>query len=142
MQNINELLQQDPLAKLIQEDQFIGWTYRIDYDTAIVLTNDLWKSRARGIPHNCFLLAASFDPKKSAETKEAAREVVLLRVVSSAPLPMDDKLVQAKIENLKDRTSSTSGRELDDLTKSELQFGGLECRILGTFYTQAGQLRL
>lgn len=142
MQNINDLLEQDPLAQLIQEDQFIGWTYRTDYDSAVVLTNDLWKARARGIPHNCFLLAAAFNPKKMAETKESAREVVLLRVVGSASLPMDDKLIHAKIENLKERTSSTSGRELDDITKSELQFGGLECRILGTFYTQAGHLRL
>src|SRR5689334_6619717 len=129
MQNVNELLQSDPLAELIQENQFIGWTYRIDYETAIVLTNDLWKSRARGVPHNCFLLATSLDPKKLAETKESGREVILLRVVGASALPMDDKLIHAKIENLKDRTSSTAGRELDDLTKSELQFGGLECRI-------------
>jgi hypothetical protein len=106
------------------------------------LTNDLWKSRARGVPHNCFLLATSIAPDKLAEIKEAALEVVLLRVVGASPLPMGDKLIQAKIENLKDRTSSTAGRELDDLTKSELQFGGLECRILGTFFTQGGKLRL
>jgi len=142
MQNVNELLQQDSLVQLIQPDQFVGWTYRIDYETAIILTNDLWKSRARGVPHNCFLLATSIAPDKLAEIKEAALEVVLLRVVGASPLPMDDKLIQAKIENLKDRTSSTAGRELDDLTKSELQFGGLECRILGTFFNQGGTLRL
>jgi hypothetical protein len=142
MKNINEMLEKDPLARLIQEDQFIGWTFRIDYETAIVLTNDLWKSRALGVPHNCFLLATSLDPKKLADAKEAAREVVLLRVVGSAALPMDDKLIQAKIENLKDRTSSAAHGELDDLTKSELQFGGLECRILGTFFSQGGGLRL
>jgi hypothetical protein len=118
MQNVNELLQQDSLVQLIQPDQFVGWTYRIDYETAIVLTNDLWKSRARGVPHNCFLLATSIAPDKLAEIKEAALEVVLLRVVGASPLPMDDKLIQAKIENLKDRTSSTGGRELDDLTKT------------------------
>jgi hypothetical protein len=142
MQNVNELLQQDSLVQLIQPDQFVGWTYRIDYETAIVLTNDLWKSRAHGVPHNCFLLATSIAPDKLAEIKEAALEVVLLRVVGASPLPLDDKLIHAKIENLKDRTSSTAGRELDDLTKSELQFGGLECRILGTFFTQGGKLRL
>lgn len=142
MQNINDMLSKDPLAQLIQEEQFIGWTFRIDYETAIVLTNDLWKSRAKGIPHNCFLLATALDPKKLADAKEAIREVVLLRVVGSAALPMDDKLIQAKIENLKDRTSTATGRDLDDLTKGELQFGGLECRILGTFFSQDGQLRL
>ena len=138
MKNINEMLEKDPLACLIQEDQFIGWTFRIDYETAIVLTNDLWKSRALGIPHNCFLLATALDPKKLTDAKETAREVVLLRVVGSAALPMDDKLIQAKIENLKDRTSPGPQGELDDLTKGELQFGGLECRILGTVFSQDG----
>jgi len=142
MQNVNEILQKDPLAQLIQGDQFVGWTYRIDYEKAIILTNDLWKSKAKGIPHNCFLLATSLDPTRLAEAKDSAKEVVLLRVVGSTALPMDDKLIQAKIENLKDRTSTNAGRELDDLTKGELQFGGLECRILGTFYTHEGKLRL
>lgn len=142
MKNINEMLEKDPLAQLIQEDQFIGWTFRLDYETAIVLTNDLWKSRAKGIPHNCFLLATAMDQKKLADSKEVDRALVLLRVVGSAALPMDDKLIQAKIENLKDRTSTAAGRELDDLTKGELQFGGLECRILGTFFSHGGELRL
>ena len=74
MQNVNELLQQDSLVQLIQPDQFVGWTYRIDYETAIVLTNDLWKSRARGVPHNCFLLATSIAPDKLAEIKEVVKE--------------------------------------------------------------------
>ena len=142
MKNINEMLEKDPLAQLIQEDQFIGWTFRMDYETAVVLTNDLWKSRAKGVPHNCFLLATALDPKKLTEAKEATREVVLLRVVGSASLPMDDKMIQAKIENLKDRTSTATSGDLDDLTKGELQFGGLECRILGTFYSHGGELRL
>jgi len=142
MKNINEILGKDPLAELIQEDQFIGWTFRIDYETAVVLTNDLWKSRAMGVPHNCFLLATALDPKKLADAKEINKEIALLRVVGSATLPMDDKLIQAKIENLKDRTSTATGGELDDLTKGELQFGGLECRILGTFYSLGGELRL
>jgi hypothetical protein len=142
MKNINALLEKDPLVQLIQEEQFIGWTFRIDYETAIVLTNDLWKFRAKGVPHNCFLLATALDPKRVVGAREVDREVVLLRVVGSAALPMDDKLIQAKIENLKDRTSTSVGRELDDLTKGELQFGGLECRILGTFFSYEGELRL
>ena len=48
----------NPLSSLIQEGQFIGWTCRLDYEQAVVLTCDQWKARARGVPHNCFLLAA------------------------------------------------------------------------------------
>ncbi len=101
MKNITELLEKDPLAQLLQEEQFIGWTFRIDYETAVVLTNDLWKSRAMGVPHNCFLLATAMDPKKLADSKETNREIVLLRVVGSATLPMDDKLIQAKSRTLR-----------------------------------------
>jgi len=60
--NINQIMSNDPLVRLLQAENFIGWTYAIDYDTALVMTNDLWKARVLGIPHNCFLLAATFDP--------------------------------------------------------------------------------
>jgi hypothetical protein len=55
MQNIQQILQSDPLVKLIQKENFIGWVYSIDYDSACVITNDLWKANSLGIPHNCFL---------------------------------------------------------------------------------------
>ena len=55
----------DPLAQLIQEDQFVGWVCQLDYVKAVVVTNDLWKISARGIPLNCFLLATAIDPKTS-----------------------------------------------------------------------------
>ena len=56
-------MQKDPLAQLIQEDQFVGWVFQIDYEKAVVLTNDVWKTQANGIPRNCFLLATSIDPR-------------------------------------------------------------------------------
>jgi hypothetical protein len=46
-------------------------------------------------------------------------------------------LVQSRIEELKRRASETAGAAGD-----ESPFGGLRCRILGTFYNQNGQLRL
>ena len=131
-------MNKDILYQLIQEEQFVGWVSQIDYEKAVVLTNDLWKARARGIPHNCFLLATSLEPGEAADTGE----IVLLRVIGSRPMATDDKLSRARIENLKSRTATTTGRELDDFTKSELQFGSFECRVLGTFYNQQGTLRL
>jgi hypothetical protein len=70
--NADELMPPNPLNQLIQEDQFVGWVCQLDYEKAVVLTNDLWKIRASGIPLNCFLLATAIDPKNPAETKEAA----------------------------------------------------------------------
>jgi hypothetical protein len=144
MQNINTVLQRDFLPQLIQQENFVGWTYGIDYQTALVMTNDLWKSRALGIPHNCFLVAATFDPEKFADVPEEDREVLLLRVIGSAKLPQDDDLVRTKIDFFKERKDifGTNGREIDDITRNELQFGGLQCRILGTFFVSDGELWL
>jgi len=143
MDNINQALKEDLLVKLIQPDFFVGWTYGIDYDTAFVMTNDLWKAKALGIPHNCFLIAASFNPEEFAKVREADREIILLRVIGSAKLPHDDDLVRAKIDHFQERTDVYEvARDFDDITLNQLQFGGLACRVLGTFYTHEGELWL
>lgn len=102
MQNINEVFKQQKLLKLIQIENFVGWVYNIDYDKAHVMTNDLWKSQSSGIPHNCFLVAATFNPERFSQTAEEEREVILLRVVGSAKLPQDDDLIRTKIDNYQD----------------------------------------
>jgi len=125
----------NPLPNLIQPDNFIGWIYQIGYENAKIMTNDIWKAQANGVPHNSFLLAAAFDPTRYSSATEAQKEVILLRVVGSAHLPMDDDLVITKIEHFQERADSIVGSaELDDLTRNQMQFSGLECRILGTFY--------
>jgi len=91
MHHLKETPAADPLAALIQEGQFIGWTCRLDYEKAVVLTHDLWKARARGVPLNCFLLATAADFKKADGPEKPAREIILLRVTGSASLPLDDE---------------------------------------------------
>lgn len=145
MKNISSILQSDLLVKLIQDENFVGWVYSIDYDTALIMTNDLWKANALGIPHNCFLLAASFNPNDFVSVPMEEREVILLRVISSARLPQDDDLVRTKIDHFQQQTeihSNTVEREYDDITRNQMQFGGLKCRVLGTFYTLEGELWL
>lgn len=143
--NANRVLQQDPLVRLIQLDHFVGWTVTIDYDSAIIMTNDLWKARVKGIPHNCFLLATTFNPENMSSTPEADREVILLRVIGSAKLPQDDDMVRTKIDYFQEQPEiylGENGRDFDDITRNQLQFGGLSCRVLGTFYMDDGQLWL
>ncbi len=145
MQNINQVLRQDPLVQLIQPDFFVGWTYSVDYEYALVMTNDLWKARVLGIPHNCFLVAAAFDPNAFLNSEEADREVILLRVIGSVKLPQDDDMVRTKIDFCQQKTSIFSTeqeRDIDDITLNQLQFGGLKCRVLGTFYTSDSELWL
>jgi len=144
MQNINQILSKSLLAELLQPEYFVGWIYAIDYELAHVMTNDLWKYRSLGIPHNCFLVAASFDPQNLSQTPEEEMEIILLRVLGSAKLPQDDDLVRTKIDHFKDQKSvmGTPDRELDDITRSEMQFGGLKCRVLGTFFVDKDELWL
>ncbi len=144
MQNINQVLQSNPLVKLIQKENFVGWIYGIDYDTAQVMTNDLWKTRAMGLPHNCFLVATSFNPDSFSTALEADQQVILLRVVEAAKLPQNDELVRARVDHYQDQTGvyGTSEDDFDEITRNQMQFGGLSCRVLGTFYMDDGELRL
>ncbi len=119
----------DPLARLIQPAQFVGWLGAVDYQHALVLTSDVWKAQAKGVPHNCFLLAAV--------EGQAPEEILLLRVSGAAETPADGEL-QAKLEKLKGRSPASGG----ELTVAEFQFGLLQCRLLGTFYLQDARLRL
>ena len=60
---LDELLKSNKLVSLVQKENFVGWIYSIDYENALVVTNDAWKQNVKGIPHNSFLVAASFDPE-------------------------------------------------------------------------------
>lgn len=142
MKNINQILKSDPLIQLIQKENFVGWTYSIDYQRALVMTNDLWKFKALGIPHNCFLLATTFEPESYAKTPDAEKEVLLLRVVGSCKLPQDDDLVRTRIDHFQGQPDQSNPRDYDEITQNQMQFGGLDCRVLGTFYTSKGDLWL
>jgi hypothetical protein len=132
MQKANLTPQAGPMDGLIQESQFVGWLYQMDYEQALVLTRDEWKLRAKGVPLHCFLVAAG------AKKTDAPREILLLRVTGSVALPQDDEAAQAKIEACQGRAAD----QARDDAKDEFQFGGLKCRVLGTFYERNGRLRL
>lgn len=145
LDNISKLVQDNPLVKLVQKENFMGWIYNIDYDQALVVTNDLWKAQVQGVPHNCFLIATTFNPEEFLNVPEEEREVILLRVTGSTHLPQDADMIRAKIDNYQQQTGvylNEGGRDFDDITKNMLQFSGLECRVLGTFYVHDNELWL
>jgi len=47
------------IESIVQNARFVGFAVDVTYSTLTVLTNDAWKERANGIPHNSFLFAAS-----------------------------------------------------------------------------------
>lgn len=150
MDLLNQILvDTNQLASLISapETNHIGYVYSMGFKEAMVLTNDAWKERVAGIPHNSFLIAASFDPSKFGSALEFDKEVVLLRVLGPANLPQDVDMLRTRIEHSQRRTADELFGEdvhdgLDPLTHAELQYGGLKCRVLGTFYLDDGHLKL
>jgi hypothetical protein len=90
-------------------------------------------------------VAASFDPARFAAVPVADKEVILLRVVGTSRLPQDSDLVRTKLDHFQRHQGIFEGdgaRDYDDLTLNQLQFSGLECRILGTFFVENGSLWL
>jgi len=75
------------LVKLLGDfdSSFVGYVYGMRFDEALVLTNDAFKQRVNGIPHNSFLLAAGFNPQRFWDGHEIDREVILLRVLEPVP---------------------------------------------------------
>jgi hypothetical protein len=138
----SEMSTQNELRQLVQSENLIGACYRMTYDQALVMANDMHKAKVRGVPHNCFLVAASFNPDEFPQAPADEKRVILLRVTGSAKLPQDDDLIEAKIQNLQERSSPQDDNELDDITESKMQFHGLECAILGTFYQRDQKLKL
>jgi len=127
---IKQLAEIDILNDGKGPDMFIGRPFHVDYQTAIILTNDYWKDNVNGIPQGALLLAFYQN-----ENDNQVDEALLLRAIRPSKLPSDNDVISSMIEYYKDNLA-TSGpsSKLDDFTRYEFSFSGLECRILGTFY--------
>lgn len=142
--SILDQLNDDSLVRLVQTGNEVGRIYSIDYENALVLTNDFWKIKVNGIPQNAFLIATNIIPENYSNQKDFDKEIILLRVIGSCKLPQDDDNIRTKLDSIQDSTSfnanGTSG--FDKLTQNMLQFSGLQCRVLGTFYMKNQELQL
>ena len=144
MSVISKMEIKSDLVDLVQEENFVGWIYSINYEKALVISNDEWKHNVRGIPHNSFLIATSFDSNHFNDVEEEDRQVILLRVTGSAKLPQDDEMIKTKIDGFqKAKSTFDDGQEEYDVyTKSRMQFSGIDCRVLGTFFVRNEDLVL
>lgn len=142
MLNILNKVSSDKLVSLIQTENYVGRIYSIDYENALVLTNDAWKQKVNGVPQNAFLIATTIDPSKYNETDEFDKEVILLRVNGSCKLPQDDDNIRTKLDSIQNKTATYNAEQPDVLTQNLLQFSGLQCRVLGTFYMKNQELQL
>jgi len=125
-----DLFEQDKGTQMPKTGVFVGNPFYIDYDKARLLVADAWKMKAGGLPQGSFLLAYYVNANE-ADVSEA----ILLRVLGPTSLPTDSDVVSSMIEFYKEGLSS-EGRKVnvDDFTRYEFSFSGVECRVLGTFY--------
>jgi len=137
----NEISQKarDIFLSLIQEEQYIGDVYSINYESAIVQVHDHYRQKVGGIPSLCFLIATRILPNQDNVdyTKEDA-SIILLRVMDATPTPNSSEAERIRF----DTAQKTSGEfkhwdeqgAMDSHTAHLLSFAALKCSVIGTFY--------
>lgn len=128
--------------KIIQKEQYVGDLFSINYETAKILIHNYHRHRVGGIPSLSFLIATRVNPD-SEETIDYWREdasIILLRVMDSTTLPSDVEAERIRVETAErvsgETTKAWDKDAMDAQTKNLLDFAGVECRIIGTFYLE------
>jgi DNA helicase HerA-like ATPase len=132
-EKLGQIINVDILEKGKEETLAVGRPYYLDYEKAQILICDADKHKVKGIPQGAFLLAYY-------QGEPDVKEALLLRVLTPSKLPTDNDVVSSMIEYYKEGSdisgiaSQRGGGNLDDFTRYEFSFSGLECRVLGAFY--------
>jgi DNA helicase HerA-like ATPase len=131
---LKAIAQVDILKEGAKEGQFVGRPFFLTYDRAHILINDYWKNKVGGVAQGCLLLAFYQNPNDT-----GTAEVLLLRALAPTKLPTDSDVISSMVEYYKDNLETGGpGTKLDEFTRYEFSFSGLECRVLGTFYKYKG----
>jgi hypothetical protein len=110
-------------AKQVDKMRFVGYVLDLGYETAKIITSDPYKLAVGGIPRGSFLIMT---PINAGNTP---LHFTLLRVTGVSPTPLSTQVQQTYFELHK-----KSMPELDIWTQGELQWGALNCDVLGMFY--------
>jgi hypothetical protein len=117
-------------AKHIDKLRFVGYVLELGYENAKIITSDPYKLAVGGIPRGSFLIMT---PNISGN---APPHFTLLRVTGVSPTPLSNQVQQTYFELHKKAMP-----ELDIWTQSELQWGALDCSVLGMFYADPNDMR-
>lgn len=130
----------DFLSGLIQQSQYIGEVFSLDYEEASLMVHDYARREAGGIPNLSFLVATRFTEGSSIAWSEEWASVILLRVTGKATLPSDAEALAVRIESAKKATGEIAHwdapENMDAHTAHLLSFAGVKCRVIGTFYVE------
>lgn len=117
-------------AKQISKMRFVGYVLDLGFDTAKIITSDPYKLAVGGIPRGSFLIMTPVN------ANGAPPHFTLLRVTGVSPTPLSNQVQQTYFELHK-----KSMPELDVWTQSELQWGALDCDVLGMFYADPAEMQ-
>ncbi len=108
--------------------RFVGYVLELGYDTARLITSDPYKVAVGGLPRGSFLVMVPTGEQRSQE-RALPLHFSLLRVTDVATTPLSSQVQQTYFELHKKAMP-----ELDVWTQGELQWGALDCDVLGMFY--------
>ncbi len=117
-------------ARKIAEMRFVGYVLELGFDSAKIITSDPYKLAVGGIPRGSFLIMTPVNAENTPP------HFTLLRVTGVSPTPLSNQVQQTYFELHK-----KSMPELDVWTQSELQWGALDCDVLGMFYANPQNMR-
>lgn len=132
-------------SKLIQDDQYLGDIFSINYEHSKVLVHDFHRKKVGGVPSLCFLIATRVNINEKIDFKDEDSSIILLRVMDSTSIPQDKEAEKIRVETAQ-RVSGETGMHWDDpetmdlKTKHIFSYAGLACRIIGTFYLEESEL--
>lgn len=116
-------------AGTLEKWRFVGYVLDISYSGAKIITNDTYKLTVGGIPRGSFLILV---PSEYSKTQP---HFSLLRVKGISATPLTQQVQQTYFEMHK-----RSMPELDLWTQADLQWGALECDVLGMFYADSSRV--
>jgi len=119
LENENKL----ELARKTDEMRFVGYVLDLGYDKAKIITSDPYKLAVGGIPRGSFLIMTPNN------ISQLPAHFTLLRVTGVSPTPLTMQVQQTYFELHK-----KSMPDLDIWTQGELQWGALDCDVLGMFH--------
>ena len=119
------IMQQKKYEETSEKDKWrlVGYVLKLAYDSATIVTNDTLKKYVGGIPRGSFLIMVP------SHFEDVEPHFTLLRVKAVASTPLEGQVQETYFEMQK-----RSMPELDIWTQSELQWGALDCDVLGMFY--------
>jgi hypothetical protein len=121
-------------ARRTADMRFVGYVLELGFDSAKIITSDPYKVAVGGIPRGSFLIMTPAGVNGGAQP--APPHFTLLRVTGVSPTPLSNQVQQTYFELHK-----KSMPELDVWTQSELQWGALDCDVLGMFYANPANMR-